>query len=210
MNPESGIYAAEVLLSPSSVSASPIQHFRSLEDFMLWKDNSVVGPSWRPWTSFAGKISYNGHGLKECVPQTTSAYVSQQDWHVTEMTVKETLDLAARCQGVGFKYDMRTELTREKIARIRPDEDLDIFMKGLNPLMFVFSLVGNSTYVARSLETKSSSQICLLLLAGITNMPGRRVKLQDTSGQFIDATLWDEHASSFNKESAMQNSPPVL
>ncbi|KAI3825368.1 hypothetical protein L1987_06851 [Smallanthus sonchifolius] len=110
MNPESGIYAAEVLLSPSSVSASPIQHFRSLEDFMLWKDNSVVGPSWRPWTSFAGKISYNGHGLKECVPQTTSAYVSQQDWHVSTV-------------------DMRTELTREKIARIRPDEDLDIFMK---------------------------------------------------------------------------------
>ncbi|KAI3806968.1 hypothetical protein L1987_22888 [Smallanthus sonchifolius] len=70
----------------------------------LWKDNSVVGPGWTPWTSFAGKISYNGHGLKECVPQTTSAYVSQQDWHVAEMTVKETLDLSARCQGVGFKY----------------------------------------------------------------------------------------------------------
>ncbi|KAI3773382.1 hypothetical protein L1987_47909 [Smallanthus sonchifolius] len=49
----------------------------------LWKDNSVVGPGWTPWTSFAGKISYNGHGLKECVPQTTSAYVSQQDWHVS-------------------------------------------------------------------------------------------------------------------------------
>lgn len=75
------------------------------------------------------------------------------------MTVKETLDLSARCQGVGFKYgklfefclfgmldmflwlqkmlndsvimvDMLMELTRrEKIAGIRPDEDLDIFMK---------------------------------------------------------------------------------
>nr|GFB23642.1 ABC transporter G family member 32-like [Tanacetum cinerariifolium] len=78
----------------------------------------------------SGKITYNGHGLKEFVPQRTSSYVSQQDWHIAEMTVKETLDLSARCQGVGFKYDMLMELTRrEKIAGIRPDEDLDIFMK---------------------------------------------------------------------------------
>ncbi|KAI3714746.1 hypothetical protein L6452_21705 [Arctium lappa] len=79
-----------------------------------------------------GKITYNGHSLKEFVPQRTSAYVSQQDWHIAEMTVSETLDLSARCQGVGFKYDMIMELTRrEKIAGIRPDEDLDIFMKAL-------------------------------------------------------------------------------
>lgn len=52
----------------------------------------------------SGKVTYNGHGLKEFVPQRTSAYVSQQDWHIAEMTVKETLDLSARCQGVGFKY----------------------------------------------------------------------------------------------------------
>lgn len=80
----------------------------------------------------SGKITYNGHGLKEFVPQRASSYVSQQDWHVAEMTVSETLYLSARCQGVGFNYDMLMELTRrEKIAGIRPDEDLDIFMKAL-------------------------------------------------------------------------------
>lgn len=47
---------------------------------------------------------YNGHHLKEFVPQRTSAYVSQQDWHVPEMTVRETLEFAGRCQGVGIKY----------------------------------------------------------------------------------------------------------
>lgn len=52
----------------------------------------------------SGKITYNGHGLDEFVPQRTSAYVSQQDWHVAEMTVRETLEFAGRCQGVGFKY----------------------------------------------------------------------------------------------------------
>lgn len=52
----------------------------------------------------SGNVTYNGHGLKEFVPQRTSAYVSQQDWHVPEMTVRETLDFSARCQGVGCKY----------------------------------------------------------------------------------------------------------
>ncbi|KAI3421393.1 uncharacterized protein J3R85_012430 [Psidium guajava] len=80
----------------------------------------------------SGKITYNGHGLHEFVPQRTSAYVSQQDWNVAEMTVRETLEFAGRCQGVGFKYDMLLELSRrEKFAGIKPDEDLDIFMKSL-------------------------------------------------------------------------------
>lgn len=52
----------------------------------------------------SGNITYNGHGLKEFVPQRASAYVSQQDWHIAEMTVRETLDFSARCQGVGSKY----------------------------------------------------------------------------------------------------------
>ncbi|XP_020097477.1 ABC transporter G family member 31 [Ananas comosus] len=80
----------------------------------------------------SGNITYNGHSLKEFVPQRTSAYVSQQDWHASEMTVRETLEFAGRSQGVGIKYDMLTELLRrEKNAGIKPDEDLDIFMKAL-------------------------------------------------------------------------------
>lgn len=80
----------------------------------------------------SGNIMYNGHHLKEFVPQRTSAYVSQQDWHVPEMTVRETLEFAGRCQGVGIKYDMLLELSRrEKNAGIKPDADLDIFMKAL-------------------------------------------------------------------------------
>jgi hypothetical protein len=104
----------------------------------------------------SGNITYNGHYLNEFVPQRTSAYVSQQDWHASEMTVRETLEFAGRCQGVGIKYgrslhhelvkfccslivwvfdinqpaDMLVELLRrEKNAGIKPDEDLDVFMK---------------------------------------------------------------------------------
>lgn len=126
----------------------------------------------------SGKITYNGHGLNEFVAPRTAAYVSQQDQHIAEMTVRETLEFAGQCQGVGFKYgeelqtlpqlihiffevdqsnssmwkskslfshffhchhndaghmlglDMLLELARrEKIGGIKPDEDLDLFMK---------------------------------------------------------------------------------
>lgn len=82
--------------------------------------------------NMSGNITYNGHNLNEFVPQRTSAYVSQQDWHAAEMTVRETLEFAGHCQGVGIKYDMLMELLRrEKNEGIKPDEDLDIFMKAL-------------------------------------------------------------------------------
>jgi len=52
----------------------------------------------------SGDITYNGYQLDEFVPRKTSAYISQNDLHVGIMTVKETLDFSARCQGVGTRY----------------------------------------------------------------------------------------------------------
>lgn len=49
-------------------------------------------------------MTYNGHDMKEFVPQRTAAYISQHDLHIGEMTVKETLAFSARCQGVGSRY----------------------------------------------------------------------------------------------------------
>ncbi|XP_043699337.1 ABC transporter G family member 39-like isoform X2 [Telopea speciosissima] len=78
----------------------------------------------------SGNITYNGHGMEEFVPQRTSAYISQQDLHIAEMTVRETLAFSARCQGVGTRYDMLIEMSRrEKAANIKPDPDIDAFMK---------------------------------------------------------------------------------
>jgi ABC-type multidrug transport system ATPase subunit len=51
-----------------------------------------------------GSISYNGYNLDEFIPQKTSVYISQNDLHVGEMTVRETLDFSARCQGIGTRY----------------------------------------------------------------------------------------------------------
>ncbi|CAK9136211.1 unnamed protein product [Ilex paraguariensis] len=78
-----------------------------------------------------GDISYNGYKLEEFVPQKTSAYISQNDLHIPEMTVRETLDFSSHCQGVRSRADIMTEVSRrEKEARIVPDPDLDTYMKG--------------------------------------------------------------------------------
>ncbi|KAF1858637.1 hypothetical protein Lal_00044670 [Lupinus albus] len=78
----------------------------------------------------SGRVSYNGHGLEEFVAQRTSAYIGQHDNHIGEMTVRETLAFSARCQGVGQNYEILTELLRrEKQAKIKPDSDIDAYMK---------------------------------------------------------------------------------
>ncbi|KAJ7568416.1 hypothetical protein O6H91_01G032000 [Diphasiastrum complanatum] len=83
-----------------------------------------------PDLKVSGKVTYNGHDLTEFVPQRTSSYVSQNDLHIGEMTVRETLDFAGRCEGVGHRYDVLSELSRrEKAAGIKPEAELDAFMK---------------------------------------------------------------------------------
>ncbi|KAL5709532.1 ABC transporter G member 39 [Ranunculus cassubicifolius] len=78
----------------------------------------------------SGRITYNGQTMNEFVPRRTSTYVSQNDLHLAEMTVRETLAFSARCQGVGTRFDMLSELSRkEKEANIKPDPDIDLFMK---------------------------------------------------------------------------------
>jgi hypothetical protein len=46
--------------------------------------------------------------------------------------VRETLDFSSRCLGVGSRYEMLTELSRrEREAGIKPDPEIDAFMKAI-------------------------------------------------------------------------------
>ncbi|XP_058182567.1 pleiotropic drug resistance protein 2-like [Rhododendron vialii] len=77
-----------------------------------------------------GNITYCGHEMSDFIPQRTSAYISQHDLHHGEMTVRETLDFAGRCLGVGTRYELLVELSRrEKESGIKPDPEIDAFMK---------------------------------------------------------------------------------
>ncbi|XP_024625543.1 pleiotropic drug resistance protein 1 isoform X2 [Medicago truncatula] len=83
-----------------------------------------------PKLKFSGRVTYNGHEMSEFVPQRTAAYVDQNDLHIGELTVRETLAFSARVQGVGPQYDLLAELSRrEKDANIKPDPDIDVYMK---------------------------------------------------------------------------------
>ncbi|KAK8597980.1 hypothetical protein V6N13_095372 [Hibiscus sabdariffa] len=78
----------------------------------------------------SGEVFYNGYKLEEFVPQKTSAYISQDDLHIPEMTVRETLDFSSRCQGLGNREELMKEVSRrEKQAGIVPDPDIDTYMK---------------------------------------------------------------------------------
>ncbi|KAG0616226.1 hypothetical protein M758_5G099800 [Ceratodon purpureus] len=78
----------------------------------------------------SGKVTYNGHEMTEFVPERTCAYISQRDLQMGELTVRETLDFSGRCQGVGPRFEMLAELARrENQMGIKPDVDMDMFMK---------------------------------------------------------------------------------
>ncbi|CAA6653938.1 unnamed protein product [Spirodela intermedia] len=81
----------------------------------------------------SGEVSYNGLKLDEFVPAKTSAYISQYDLHIPEMTVRETLDYSARFQGVGSRAEIMKEVSRrEKQAGIIPDSEIDTYMKAIS------------------------------------------------------------------------------
>ncbi|CAI8614418.1 unnamed protein product [Vicia faba] len=85
-----------------------------------------------PNLKISGKVTYNGHEMNEFVPQRTAAYVSQNDLHIGELTVRETLAFSARFQGVGPRIDMLEEVSRREVERnIFPDPDIDIYMKAV-------------------------------------------------------------------------------
>ncbi|CAH9117683.1 unnamed protein product [Cuscuta europaea] len=81
----------------------------------------------------SGKVTYCGHEFDEFVPRKTCAYISQHDLHHGEMTVRETLDFSGRCLGVGSIYQLLAELSRrERAAGIKPEPQLDAFLKSIS------------------------------------------------------------------------------
>ncbi|KAG8375439.1 hypothetical protein BUALT_Bualt10G0100100 [Buddleja alternifolia] len=130
----------EVRYEHLSIDAEAYSASRALPTFINFNINlgllntlHILPSRKKPFTilkDFSGRVTYNGHGMDEFVPQRTAAYISQHDLHIGEMTVRETLAFSARCQGVGSRYEMLAELSRrEKAANIKPDPDVDIYMK---------------------------------------------------------------------------------
>ncbi|KAJ4849436.1 hypothetical protein Tsubulata_041601 [Turnera subulata] len=104
-----------------------------------------------------GEITYNGYKFNEFVPQKTSAYISQYDRHIPEMTVRETLDFSARCQGIGDRADIMEEICRkEKQAGIIPEPDIDTYMKAISVEGLKRSL--QTDYIIKVVSEKDQAQ----------------------------------------------------
>ncbi|OIW15880.1 hypothetical protein TanjilG_04415 [Lupinus angustifolius] len=130
----------------------------------------------------SGEISYNGHKLNEFVPRKTSAYISQNDVHQGEMTVKETLDFSARCQGVGTRYDLLAELARrEKEAGIFPEAELDLFMKATAMEGTESSLMTDYTLKILGLDICKDTVVGDEMTRGVSGGQKKRV----TTGEMI-------------------------
>ncbi|XP_024532454.1 pleiotropic drug resistance protein 1 isoform X2 [Selaginella moellendorffii] len=152
-----------------------------------------------------GNVTYNGHQMDEFVPQRTAAYISQSDLHSGQMTVRETLDFSACCQGVGSKYEMLSELLRrEKALGIKPDADIDVFMKAT-------SLQGQQTnlvtdYVMKILDLENCSDVIVgdEMHRGISGGQKKRV----TTGEMLvgpaKALFMDEISTGLDSSTAFQ------
>ncbi|XP_043722733.1 ABC transporter G family member 42-like [Telopea speciosissima] len=134
-----------------------------------------------PSLKVKGKVTYNGYRLDEFVPQKTSAYISQNDVHIGELTVKETLDFSARCQGVGSRYDLLTELARrEKDRGIYPEAEVDLFMKA-TAMEGVDSLITDYTLRILGLDICRDTIVGDQMQRGISGGQKKRV----TTGEML-------------------------
>ncbi|XP_054803327.1 pleiotropic drug resistance protein 1-like [Prosopis cineraria] len=135
-----------------------------------------------PKLEFSRKVTYNGHEMNEFVPQRTAAYVSQNDLHVGEMTVRETLAFSARCQGVGPRYDLLAELSRrEKEANIKPDPDVDVYMKAVATEGQKANLITDYVLKILGLEVCADTIVGNAMLRGISGGQRKRV----TTGEML-------------------------
>ncbi|KAL8152023.1 hypothetical protein V2J09_021831 [Rumex salicifolius] len=152
-----------------------------------------------------GKITYCGHEFKEFVPQRTCAYISQHDLHFGEMTVKETLDFSGRCLGVGTRYELLAELARrEKEAGIKPDPEIDAFMKGISIEGQKTNFVTDYVLKILGLDLCADTMIGNEMMRGISGGQKKRV----TTGEMLvgpsKVLLMDEISTGLDSSTTFQ------
>ncbi|XP_030968617.1 pleiotropic drug resistance protein 1-like [Quercus lobata] len=158
-----------------------------------------------PDLKLSGRVTYNGHGMNEFVPQRTAAYISQYDLHIGEMTVRETLGFSARCQGVGSRYDMLAELSRrEKEANIKPDPDIDIYMKAATTEGQEATVVTDYTLKVLGLDVCADTMVGDEMIRGISGGQRKRV----TTGEMLvgpaKALFMDEISTGLDSSTTFQ------
>jgi len=153
----------------------------------------------------SGSITYCGHTFAEFYPERTSAYVSQYDLHNAEMTVRETLDFSRRCLGIGARYDMLAELAkRERDAGIKPDPEIDAYMKATAVQGQETNIVTDLTLKVLGIDICADTMIGDDMIRGISGGQKKRV----TTGEMLTgparALFMDEISTGLDSSSTFQ------
>ncbi|CAL9110514.1 unnamed protein product, partial [Musa textilis] len=152
-----------------------------------------------------GEVTYNGFGLEEFVPEKTSAYISQYDLHIPEMTVREILDFSARFQGVGSRAEIMKEVSRrEKQAGIIPDPNIDTYMKAISVKGLERSLQTDYILKIMGLDICADTMIGDAMRRGISGGEKKRL----TTGEMIvgptKALFMDEISTGLDSSTTFQ------
>ncbi|KAM0889290.1 hypothetical protein ACQ4PT_027845 [Festuca glaucescens] len=153
----------------------------------------------------SGSITYCGHTFSEFYPERTSAYISQYDLHNAEMTVRETLDFSRRCLGIGARYDMLAELAvRERNAGIKPDPEIDAFMKATAVQGQESNIITDLTLKVLGLDVCADTMVGDDMIRGISGGQKKRV----TTGEMLTgparALFMDEISTGLDSSSTFQ------
>ncbi|KAK8525005.1 hypothetical protein V6N12_029855 [Hibiscus sabdariffa] len=158
-----------------------------------------------PALKCSGTVTYNGHSMDEFVPQRTAAYISQHDLHIGEMTVRETLAFSARCQGVGDRYYMLEELLRrEKQANIKPDPDMDVYMKAVATEGQEANVITDYIIKILGLEVCADTMVGDEMLRGISGGQRKRVTTGEMMVGPAKALFMDEISTGLDSSTTFQ------
>ncbi|XVE63469.1 hypothetical protein DITRI_Ditri07aG0023000 [Diplodiscus trichospermus] len=153
----------------------------------------------------SGEVSYNGYKLEAFVPQKTSAYISQHDLHIPEMTVRETLDFSARCQGLGSRSEIMMEVSRrEKQAGIVPYPDIDTYMKAISMKGLSGTLQTDYILKILGLDICADTIVGDALRRGISGGQKKRLTTGETIVGPIKTLFMDEITNGLDSSTAFQ------
>ncbi|KAL0927352.1 hypothetical protein M5K25_001515 [Dendrobium thyrsiflorum] len=166
--------------------------------------SSLAGKAIPP-LKITGNITYNGFKLEDFVPEKIAAYINQHDLHISQMTVRETLDFAARCQGVGDREDLIREVARrEKQAGIIPDPVIDTYMKGISIAGLQTSLQTDYILKILGLDICSETKVGDTMRRGISGVQKRRLTTGEMMVGPTRALFMDEISNRLDSSTTFQ------
>ncbi|WVZ64594.1 hypothetical protein U9M48_014089 [Paspalum notatum var. saurae] len=152
-----------------------------------------------------GSITYNGHTMDEFEARRSAAYVSQHDLHMGELTVRETVNFSAKCQGIGHRYDLLVELSRrEKEASIVPDPETDIYMKAAATGEQKADVVTNHILKVLGLDICADTIVGNNMLRGISGGQKKRVTTAEMLVTPGRALFMDEISTGLDSSTTFQ------